>query len=81
MISGTRVLTVFANQEPDRVPIIDAANAGIDKRVKVHFRLNPDDEGLQQVLGDLTTEAPDEWLLAWRRAVCRRSACGLRAGG
>jgi uroporphyrinogen decarboxylase len=47
-----RVLTAFANQEPDRVPINYKANAGIDQRLKEHFGLKPDDaEGLKQVLG------------------------------
>ena len=52
MKSKERVLTTFANQEPDRVPINYLANAGIDRRLKEHFGLKPGDgEGLQQVLG------------------------------
>jgi len=52
MTSKERVLTAFANNEPDRVPINYSANAGIDRRLKEHFGLKPDDiEGLQQVLG------------------------------
>lgn len=52
MNSKERVLTCFANQEPDRVPINYMANAGIDLRLKKHFGLNPEDgEGLLQALG------------------------------
>jgi len=52
MTSKDRVLTVFANQEPDRVPINYLANAGIDRRLKDHFGLDPDDaEGLRRALG------------------------------
>jgi uroporphyrinogen decarboxylase len=52
MTSKERVLTAFARQEPDRVPINYFANAGIDQRLKRHFGLAPDDsEGLRQVLG------------------------------
>ena len=52
MTSKERVLTVFASQEPDRVPINYLANVGIDQRLKRHFGLAPDDsEGLRQVLG------------------------------
>ena len=47
--SKERVLRAFANQEPDRVPINYLANAGVDRRVKEHFGLKPDDsEGLRQ---------------------------------
>ena len=47
-----RVLTALARQEPDRVPINYLANAGIDRRLKSHFTLAPDDsEGLKRVLG------------------------------
>ncbi len=46
-----RVLTAFASQVPDRVPINYAANAGIDRRLKAHFGLRPDDdEGLRRAL-------------------------------
>ncbi len=52
MNSKERILTTFANQEPDRVPVNYLANAGIDRRLKAHFGLNPDDtEGLRQALG------------------------------
>lgn len=52
MTSKERVLTTFANQEPDRVPINYFANAGIDRRLKEHFGLKSDDhEGLRQALG------------------------------
>jgi uroporphyrinogen decarboxylase len=47
-----RVLTAFARQEPDRVPIDYSANADIDRRLKAHFGLQADDhEGLLQALG------------------------------
>jgi uroporphyrinogen decarboxylase len=47
-----RVLTAFAHQEPDRVPINYMANPGIDRRLKQHFGLDEqDDEGLRQALG------------------------------
>jgi uroporphyrinogen decarboxylase len=47
-----RVLTAFARQEPDRVPIDYSSNPGIDGRLKAHFHLaQGDDEGLRQVLG------------------------------
>lgn len=47
-----RVRTTFARQEPDRVPINYLANPGIDRRLKQHFGLKPDDnEGLRQILG------------------------------
>jgi uroporphyrinogen decarboxylase len=50
--SKERVLTTFANQEPDRVPINYKANPGIDRRLKDHFGLAPDDgDGLLQALG------------------------------
>lgn len=52
MTSKDRVLKTFANQEADRVPIDYSANPGVDRRIKEHFGLNPDDtEGLLQVLG------------------------------
>lgn len=52
MTSKERVLMTFANQEPDRVPINYNANPGIDRRLKGHFGLKPDDsEGLRQMLG------------------------------
>lgn len=52
MTSKERVLTTFASQVPDRVPINYKANAGIDRRLKDHFGLEPDDhEGLCKALG------------------------------
>src|ERR1035437_2268030 len=52
MTSKERVLTTFANKEPDRVPVNYSANAGIDRRLKAHFGLQPDDaEGLLAALG------------------------------
>jgi len=52
MTSKEQVLTAFASQEPDRVPINYSANAGIDQRLKEHFGLTPDDtDGLMQALG------------------------------
>ena len=52
MTSKERVLTTFAGQEPDRVPINYQANPGIDRRLKEHFGLEPDDgEGLLRALG------------------------------
>jgi uroporphyrinogen decarboxylase len=51
MTSKERVLTALARQEPDRVPINYAGNAGIDSRLKKHFGLQPDDsEGLLNAL-------------------------------
>ena len=52
MTSKERVLRTFAHQEPDRVPINYSANAGIDRRLKEHFNLEPNDsQGLHEVLG------------------------------
>ncbi len=52
MKSKERVLTTFANQQADRVPINYAANPDIDRRLKAHFGLAPDDhEGLGRALG------------------------------
>ena len=52
MTSKERVLTTFALQEPDRVPINYLTNAGIDRRLKDHFGLDHDDaEGLREALG------------------------------
>jgi uroporphyrinogen decarboxylase len=51
MTSKERVLTAFAQQEPDRVPINYQANPGIDLRLKQHFGLDPKDrEGLLRAL-------------------------------
>lgn len=51
MTPKERVLTTFASQEPDRIPINYAAEVGIDRRLKKHLGLQPDDsEGLCQVL-------------------------------
>ena len=52
MTSKERVLTAFARNEPDRVPINYLANPGIDRRLKERFGLAPDDgEGLLRRLG------------------------------
>jgi uroporphyrinogen decarboxylase len=52
MTSKERVLTTLSNREADRVPVNYSANPGIDRRVKAHFGLKPDDdEGLRQALG------------------------------
>lgn len=52
MTSKERVLTAFASNAPDRVPVNYMANAGIDRRIKEHFGLRSDDtEGLRQALG------------------------------
>ena len=52
MRSKERVLTTFARQVPDRVPVNYHANPGIDARLKQHFRLQANDtEGLYQALG------------------------------
>jgi hypothetical protein len=52
MTSRERVLAAMARQEPDRVPVDYSANAGIDRRLKEHFGLAPDDhEGLRLALG------------------------------
>jgi hypothetical protein len=46
------VLTAFGSREPDRVPVDYSANTGIDRRLKEHFGLKPDDGGaLLEVLG------------------------------
>jgi len=50
--SKERVLTAFASQQPDRVPVNYLANEGIDQRLKQHFGLEAgDDERLRQALG------------------------------
>ena len=50
--SKERVLTTLALAEADRVPVNYAANPGIDRRLKDHFGLKPDDhEGLLRALG------------------------------
>ena len=50
--SKERVRTAFAHQAPDRVPVNYSANAGLDRRLKTHFGLHPDDaEGLRRALG------------------------------
>ncbi len=52
MTSKERVLTAFARNTPDRVPVNYMANAGIDRRLKEHFGLRLDDtEGLRKALG------------------------------
>lgn len=51
MSSRERVLTALSHQEPDRVPINYSANPDIDRRLKHHYGLKPDDtEGLKQLL-------------------------------
>lgn len=52
MTSKERVLITLARQSADRVPINYDANAGIDRRLKEHFGLKPDDhEALREMLG------------------------------
>ena len=52
MNSKSRVLSAFAFEVPDRVPINYMANPGIDLRLKNHFGVGTDDrEGLRQALG------------------------------
>jgi len=52
MTSKERVLTTLAHREPDRVPIDYSANPGIDRRLKEHFGLQPNDsQGLLRTLG------------------------------
>ena len=52
MTPKERVLTTFANCEADRIPVNYASNPGIDRRLKEHFGLQPNDsEGLYQALG------------------------------
>ena len=43
MTSKERVLAAFAGREPDRVPVNYEANAGVDRRLKEHFGLDPKD--------------------------------------
>lgn len=50
--SKERVLTAFARQTPDRVPVNFFSNPGIEARLQRHFGLRDDDqEGLLRVLG------------------------------
>ena len=52
MTSKERVLATLARQTPDRVPINYFANGGIERRLKEHFGLQPDDwQGLLNALG------------------------------
>ena len=52
MTSKERVLTAFARQIPDRVPIDYEANPGIDARLKAHYGLASGDwQGLRDALG------------------------------
>jgi len=46
LTSKERVLTAFAHQEPDRVPVHYYGNAGIDARLRAHFGANDLDEAL-----------------------------------
>ncbi len=50
MSSRERVLTTFAHQEADRVPIDYCANPGIDARLRAYFKAN-DREELARALG------------------------------
>ena len=79
MRSKERVLTAFAREEPDRVPVNYYANPGIDRRLKAHFGLAEDDsEGLRQKLGvdfrtvsapyvgpELHADVPDRQVSIW----------------
>ena len=60
MRSKERVLTAFAHQEPDRVPIDYLYNPAIDARLKKHYKIAAnDDEALRKVLGvDFRSIAP-----------------------
>lgn len=52
MIPKERVLTTFARQQADCVPMNYLANPGIDARLKKHYGFGPnDDEGLRRQLG------------------------------
>ncbi|MBT4141216.1 MAG: hypothetical protein HOE48_25125 [Candidatus Latescibacteria bacterium] len=52
MTSKERVLTAFAREVPDRVPMNYFANPGIDKRLKQHYGLAENDrDGLRERLG------------------------------
>ncbi|MGO8703066.1 MAG: uroporphyrinogen decarboxylase family protein [Candidatus Brocadiia bacterium] len=52
LTSKERVRLALACQEADRVPIDYTSNPGIDRRLKTHFGLKPDDdEGLRRALG------------------------------
>ena len=52
MHSRERVLTVLHKGVPDRVPVDYSSNPGIDRRLKEHFGLQPDDgDGLLDALG------------------------------
>jgi uroporphyrinogen decarboxylase len=61
MTSKERTLTALSRQEPDRVPINYFANPGIDRRLKEHFGLGPDDDlGLREQLHvDILNFAPE----------------------
>ena len=50
--SRDRVIAVFSNEIPDRVPLNYMTNPGIDRKLKQYFGLNEaDDEGLRRALG------------------------------
>jgi hypothetical protein len=52
MTSRERVRTVLHKGIPDRVPVNYSCNEDIDRRLKKHFGLKPDDgDGLRQALG------------------------------
>lgn len=64
MTSKERVLTTFAHQEPDRVPINYCGNLGIDGRLKAHFGVDhDDDEGLRQALEVDFRNGDDSWAI------------------
>lgn len=60
MSSRERVKATFSGQIPDRVPINYSSNGGLDKRLKAHFGLKPEDnEGLLKALNvDFRRVAP-----------------------
>ena len=52
MTSKERVLTTFAHQEPDRVPINYCANPGIDRRLRDYYKnVRRDNRDLAAILG------------------------------
>lgn len=59
--SKERVLAAISHELPDRVPINYFANADIDRRLKDHFGLAPDDDlGLRETLNvDILGVAPE----------------------
>jgi uroporphyrinogen decarboxylase len=80
MDSKERAMLALTHQIPDRVPVDYLYNSGIDRRLKAHFGLQPDDhEGLRQKLGvdfrnlsgvpyigpRLHPQAPDRQISEW----------------